>query len=258
MPQAQVRLPDLSVWKAETLRVTAFHEPGVQTLNNTWWEDVTGAIPDSKTMKPREGGYEVAGTYAGGVLTLKADTFRFDWLFTPSNSPDKPTTGLPSIGPLPNAMESFLKSMQAWWAKAPPITRLAFGTVVLQEVQDRIAGYKLINDYLPAVDVDAEGSTEFSYSINRPRTANDLAGIKINRLSRWSVGLFQPISFTMIVGQAPVASSVTGEPAHALRLELDINTEGERRDPLPNQQLPALIDRLVAFGTEIITRGDLK
>lgn len=258
MPKPMVKLPALSAWNVEILRLTAFHVPGTQTSDNNWWEDVTKSIPESKTMKPREGGFEVSGPYGGGALTLKADLIRFDWLLTPLISQDAPTPGVPTTGPLPDAMKTFTSLIQAWLPKTPNIIRLAFGAVVSQEVPDRVAGYNLLNNYLPAIELDPEGSTEFSYSINRPRSVTILGGMKINRLSKWSVGRFQAMTLTKVIGQPAITSSLLGDSIHALRLELDINTDEQRNEPLPIASLPELFDCITEFGEEIVQKGDVK
>ena len=252
------RLPDLSVWTTETLRLTAFHQQGPQNDDNGWWQDIAGAPPESKNLKPREGGYEVTGPYGGAALTLRADLMRFDWLLTAAISLDKPMVEYPTIGPLPDALNTFLPRMIAWLPKAPALSRLAFGAVVLRPVEDRISGYKALTPYLPCVELDPEHSSEFSYSINRHYKADAFDGMHINRLSKWSVGHFQAMRLTVIAGQGSRTGAVPGQELHALRLELDINTDAARREPLPQARLPALFDQLVKLAKEIVEKGDKK
>lgn len=252
------KLPDLSAWTTETLRLTAYHQLGRQKDDNGWWETIVGVAPESKNLKLREGGYEVAGSHAGAVLTLKADLMRFDWLLTPAISLDRLAVGFPTIGPLPDALNAFLPLMRAWLTKAPPVFRLAFGAVVLQPVEDRIKGHRALAPYLPCIELDPEHSSEFSYSINRHHKADAFGGMHINRLSRWSVGHFQAMMLTMIVGQSGRSDAVPGQTLDALRVELDINTDAERKESLPQDQLPALFDHLAILGQEILEKGDKK
>jgi len=251
-------LPDVSAWITESLRLTAFHRLGPQQDDRRWWEAIAGADPESKNLKPREGGFEITGPYSGAVLTLKADLLRFDWLLTAAFSLDKPAADFPTIGPFPKALQDFLPGMNKWLTQAPPIFRLAFGAVVLQPVEDRISGYKALAPYLSSVELDPDNSSEFSYSINRHRKAEAFEGMHINRLSRWSVGHFQAMMVAMVVGQGARTDAVPGKGLHALRVELDINTDPTRNDPLPKDKLPALFDYLVSLGQEILAKGDKK
>lgn len=257
--KAESKLPKLELWKVETLRLTAFHHLGTQGSDNDWWETTVGAQPESKTMKPRDGGYEVTGPFSNGILMLKADILRFDWLYSAAINVERPIAMLPSLGAFPEACDTFVTLVKKWLPIAPDLRRIAFGAVVLQDVTDRVAGYELADRYLHAVDIDPEGSSEFSYSINRARTVSEFDELRINRLSRWSVARFQPMT-AMVVGgqQGPQTSTVFGDAVNAVRVELDINTDADRTIPLPKQHFTSMFVRLVQFGTEILEKGDIK
>lgn len=260
MPKPATKLPELSAWKTEMLRLTAFHQLGPQLDDHGWWETVVGTAPESKSVKPREGGFEVSGPLGTGVLALRANPFRYDWLYTAAISLDKPPGEFPTIGLLPETLTVFVPLMVAWFATAPQTHRLAFGTAVLQPVEDRVTGYKLLDGYLPSISIDPENSSEFSYSINRHRKAHDFDDIHVNRISRWSVIRLQPmmINMTILSGQRGTTDAVQGQALEALRLELDMNTAAERTQLLPTNQLPALFTYLVNLGKEIIEKGDIK
>lgn len=257
MANQPVIMPELSAWNAEILRCTAFHQSGMQMSDNNWWEETTQAVPESKTMKPREGGYEVFGSYGGGTLTLRADALRFDWLLTPVIQPEKVGVPFASVGTVPDAINTFLPLMKAWLLKTSAISRLAFGAVANQNVPDRVAGYRVLDTYMKAIDIDPDGSSEFAYSINRPRTAAGFGGIRINRLSRWSVALGQPMTLTLGLGQLSQLP-IVGQAIHALRSEVDISTDATRSEPLLSEHLSDLFEYLVRSGEEILREGDIK
>lgn len=251
------KLPELSAWSTEILRLTAFHRLGSQEDSRKWWEQIVGTPPESVVLKPREGGYEVTGPFANGALTLRADFGRFDWLFAAPVALDKPTLDIPNAGPLSKALDGFLPLMETWLGLATEINRLAFGAAALQIIDDRVAGYKLLDEYLPFVEVDVENSSEFSYSINRQRKIEDYDNMVINRLSKWAIVKFQPMMLRMISGQ-PVADAISGEASNALRLEVDISTDANRVEPFEQAELLGLFSVLVARGKEIIEKGDIK
>lgn len=256
--QLAVPMPDGSGWFAESLRLTVFHQLSPQQDDNGWWEEVAGAQPESKNLKPREGGYEVSGPCFGGVLTLKALPGRFDWYLATPNSMESPPGLPPGVGMLPDALAIFVPAMKKWLAKEVPITRVAFGAVFMQSVADRIAGYKLLDAYLPSVEIDWEHSSEFLYQINRHHNSKMLDELHINRISKWTVALFQPMVLSIGAVQVPSASALTGDPIHALRLEVDINTDVARQSVMPGEKMPELFEYLVTLGREIAIRGDIK
>ena len=260
MAKASKKLAELSTWKTEMLRLTAFHRLGPQSDDNGWWESTVGAPPESKNLKPREGGLEVSGPVGTGVLTLRINPFRYDWIYTASFSLEGPPTDFPTIGQFPDALAVFLPLMNSWLGTSPETHRIAFGTTVLHPVTDRISGYKLLGQYLPSVILDPENSSEFSYSINRHWKASEFENIHINRISKWAVAHIQPvqISMTMGLGQKTIADSVQGTGLHAMRVEIDINTDADRQEPLLGSQLQDYFKYLEKLGEEIILKGDVK
>lgn len=249
-------LPDLDAWNAEMLRVTAFHRLGQQSDRNLW-EEVTGSSPESKVSKPREGGYEVSGPCAGGVLTLRADPARIDWLYTVAVSMDKPLPTYPTVGPFPDALNIFSPLMSRWLQLAPSIVRLAFGAVLLRQVSNRIEGYEWLDAYLPHVEIEPIHSSDFLYQINRHHVAEAFDKLHVNRVSKWSVAQFLPLSLQVTMSQVPAPQAVVGDAVDALRVDLDMNTDALRQEPLPKDKLVALLNLLESLGKEIAKKGDI-
>lgn len=180
-------------------------------------------------------------------------------MFTGIGSFEQPSVTFPTIGALPETIDLFMPVMRKWLSVAPGLTRLAYGNVLLQLVADRVAGYKLADRYLHSVELDPESMFEFVYQVNRPRTAPNYAGLKINRLVRWSVAYFQPLSLAMVAGQNPRAiATQIGKAVSAVRIEQDMNTDSERAEQLPREDLVGIADLLVEFGNEIVDKGDVK
>ncbi len=253
-------LPDISSWHAELFRVTAFTLPDVGNSSGGSWEAVVGSTPESRTVQPRQGIVQESGPFLDGVLTLNASPLRTDWLL--GTNFEKSDEGLPAIGSLTKVVEPFIRAVEKWLISAPATKRLAWGAVLLQEVSTRIDGYNLLGKYLHHVELDPEGSTDFLYSINRPRPSNILTGGSFNRLTRWSVTKMQALSMQVQLSSnaaptALLASSPQSE-IHACRLELDISTPAERNDALPAEMLQPVLGELVGLGLEIAGKGDIK
>ncbi len=243
----------LRVWEVESLRVTAFLTAPVP--EQKWWTELLGAEAESKTSNRRVQLQQEEGSFQGKKLNLLVRANRVDWVLAPQDDQAPQAGTLLSLGTLPGPIDPFLDLMLRWLKLSPPVERLAIGAILLQPVADRRSGYREIAKYLPAVKLDAEGSSDFSYQINRRRrSTTGIPNLEINRLSKWSVAEFR--FGALSVSPASVAFS-EGEVIPALRLKLDVNTAPEFQGSLPENKLPNLLRELVDLTLEIAERGDV-
>ena len=245
------------LWQAETLRVTVFPVLPLESQETGWWRIVAGEEPESRTVQPRMGLVQETGRIGGGrfSLTLSCLRDRVDWLFT-TGPLEREQAGLPTCGAFSEAVDVFRSALGDWLQVAPPLKRIAFGVVLLAEVSDIRSGYQAISDYLPSVKLDPDGSTDFSYSINRPRSLKCFPGIeKVNRLSRWAVA--QVLGMTIAISPGQAVSPALGRTSIACRLELDINTDATFVGEIPTESIPSVLDELIGLGIEIANYGDL-
>ena len=131
---------------------------------------------------------------------------------------------------------------------------------MVQQVVDRAEGYKSLQKYLPAVQLDPEGSSDFLYQINRKRESKVIKGLTINRLQKWSVLAMHRMAFDVgiVEGAQQQSRGVLSAPLSAQRLELDINTQPDRTEPFQSKDLNAIYSELISLGEEIAVRGDTK
>jgi hypothetical protein len=257
MPQQNIvdRRP-LEAWQAEILRLTAFPSPAAQLGEPTWWRDLIGEHPETRISRPRRGGQQEEGRFEGRKLVLRVEPTRIDWLLAPIDDQAREVEGVPTTGPFPESLQIFLQLILRWFEleTCPPVQRLAFGAILLLPVENPQAGYRQISTYLP-LQLDPEGSSDFSYQINRPRdSTSGISSLKINRLAKWSV-----LSLTM--GELSLGPTSVDYSArqihHVCRLELDINTALDFRGELSREQLPQIFQELVNLGQEIVREGDI-
>ena len=176
-----------------------------------------------------------------------------DWLLTRRSEEN----ALPEVrwaGPFQDTLDVFIPLMTRWLENAPGLVRLALGVVAHEPVQDRIAGYRKLAQYLPAVQVDPERSEDFLYQINRPRKSTVIETLKINRLSRWSSVVVVALRFAL--SPLPVVHQ-SADGNHTFRIELDLSTDAELGGELPRAQLPRLLKELESLANELVTRGDI-
>ncbi|MBI3938396.1 MAG: hypothetical protein HY323_15575 [Betaproteobacteria bacterium] len=254
---------DLSHWRVETLRLTAF--PTSTTLDISgikWWEGVTSEQPESRNIQPRIGTLQEVGPIRGGLCNLSFEYRppRLDWLFSPILKDKQELTDFPTFATFPDGLNLFEEILVPWLGQCPSANRIAFGVVLIQPVENRKAGYQLLGKYLPSVKLDADTSSDFSYQINRPRpSASGIANLRINRLSRWSVVRLSGMLVQLSVGAGQPTAQVfeSKKGLDACRVELDINTSPEFEGALSQEKLASVVNELVALGVEIATKGDI-
>lgn len=245
------RLP-LDAWQAQTLRVTAFPSPDVQIDETTWWVDLVGDTPETRVSLPKKGQAQEEGSFQEGRLALRIRPNRIDWLFTP---PEQEFEGFAVIGSFIESLGSFSRVILQWFSleTCPSVRRLAFGAILLLPVEDRLAGHRQISAYLPSVRLDPEGSSDFSYRINRPRdSGSGITDLRINRLSKWSVATQRELSIS-----PSGAEYFPRQDSFACQLELDINTTPDFQGELAQEQLPDVFRELVDLGKEIAEQGEI-
>lgn len=133
----------------------------------------------------------------------------------------------------------------------PDLVRIAFGMVVRHPEVDRRSAYLRLPDYLP-IRIDPDAS-DFNLQINVPAASTGIRGLRINRLTKWSIMGLARVSLRM---DGTVVATTGGRVmAHALRLELDINTSPEFQGALPRDRFIDIYRELVALGRDIITDG---
>lgn len=244
----------------EFLRLTGFLHPDERLSEPTWWADLTGSQPEQRTSKPARGEFQETGPIGDTSLSVSLQGGRVDWFVTPGLFEPTPdlTVKINSVGAFPDKFEDFVGLMNRWLGVSPRMIRLAFGAVVLVPVESKEAGYRKLSEYLPSVKIDAAGSEDFLYQINRPRTSASAPGLRINRLCKWSVAYFQRFRIGFPVPSLqPQGVGALGDRAHACRIEMDISTPAEASGALPHDRLTDIFRELVNFGSEIGQKGDI-
>lgn len=255
--QAKEHKKDASSWRVELMRLTAFMPAINISETDKWWETVIGEPPDSKTSRLKGATQTMEGHLGVGKLVLNVDVNRVDWLTVPNISVDQEIKEPPNIGAYTEVVDLFSSKMVRWLQFKPSTVRLAWGATLTLPVEDRESGYKRLINYLPMLKIDPVGSSELFYQINRPRQSKVVSGLAINRLQKWSVMKVQRLNVQLIPSQAQqIVGSVT-PGFDGCRLELDINSTGDRSELLPQDQLESLYMELVSIGSEIAAYGDI-
>jgi hypothetical protein len=224
-----------------------------------WWESLVGAPPELRSAQPRQNVVQESGPYLSGTLTLNVSPLRIDWILTPTVDQELPPETLPSVGEFPKLIDAYGNALSKWLASAPRMKRIAFGAVILQEVNSHEEGYLLIDRYLPSVELDPKTS-DFLYQINRPRISSAAPEVIVNRLSKWSVAKIQGIQLQFQGGKEAtnvVSGVATTKALFGCRLELDLSTDATRTEAFDQNVPPAILGELIGMGLEIASMGDV-
>ena len=166
---------------------------------------------------------------------------------------------MPTLGPYPAIRDGFAELMRAWIrGPCPPIKRFAFTGLMIQEAGSHNDAYCLLQQYLPKVQIDPE-STDFNYRINRRvRSATAAFDLPINRLATWSAAKFSVSARAFLPGGETEGVPVQVSPTqYAAIVQFDVNTDAERLEELPHDDLERLLNELIEFATAIASRGDV-
>jgi hypothetical protein len=250
--QTSARVDATRELQTESIRLTGFLAPTAQVGDPTWWSDLTGSPAETRTAKPSRGELQEAGTVDDRTLTLAMQPGRVDWFLTPRFEqgvlPESPWAGN-----FREALDSFSALMLRWLPASPPLVRIAFGAVVHRPVADKAAGYVLLARYIPSLQIDPD-SEDLWYQINRPRMSRAIEGLKINRLSRWSVAQF--MSLRLAVTGRTLQPDVSGGQT-SCRIELDLSTDALSTAQLEQARLHRLFDEHRSMAEEIAVQGDI-
>lgn len=245
----------LSDWQVDHFRVVCF---GPSTPADVWERTHPAAPAEIDSRDARIGKRERGVAKDNNWLAVVSLPGRTDLVL--GTAPQNPQRAMDGIGSYVERLED-VKGLARAFVGAfteSPVVRIAFAGVFRLPVADHATGYQQLSDYLPAVQIDAANSFDFLYRINRPRSAtlSDKSTLRINRLSQWSVA--KQVEATFNVGPAGLIHIPGGAERFSCQLMVDINTDGERVDRIPIEELGPLLESLIACATEITEQGDVK
>ena len=222
----------------------------------SWFESVAGQEPAEERKVRARGLHRSEGTFLQGQLVLESFPDKFQFLYRASQDDAQKT---PYLGSAPDAWRAFQEQLLPFFRSkvCPPVHRVGFGSACIIEVSDRREGYICLQRFLPAVTVDADGSEDIIYRINRPRvSATSGEALKINRVCTWMV----PTRTTLLVPASPgpqQGTLLTDSATTCLSVELDINSDQNRTSPIAPARVVQVLQESVQMAGDILQRGDV-
>ena len=227
-----------------------------QALTDEDWRIVTGES-EAALRQNVPGGRRLAGEALGGELSGTATGGRIDWVLSPlvRNLDAPPEGGFLLLGVWAQVCDAFLSLVEKWvGATQSPIVRVALGTVAIAPTKTKLEGYSLLDSLLPSVEVNGELSRDFLYRINWPRPSNVLEGNSINRITTW--GAIQSAGIVLQVGEAGFQTVAQNVAHHAIRLELDHNTDASNAQPFQRAAIIPTLMELAELARENLAVGE--
>lgn len=253
---------DGAPWELQSVQLNLFPVDFAKALSaeQNWVEAITGESPESNRKKlERVDKVEVkgpAGTERVIQLTIGAGKINWLEIAPPVLNPEEPIDRVPTLGAYAAVRDRFMSMMTGWLPSCPLVWRVGFGAFLARPATSHAHAYQQLQDYLPFLQLDPEGSSDLIYRINRRRDSKIVPGLPLNRLVKWAALKIEFGASVEVPGAPPTQF---GESiVWASTAELDINSSPAHSGPLDATILPALIGELVSLGTEIACRGDHK
>ncbi len=237
------------VWRLEHVRFTAFGQPDKLPNTGEFFEEIFGFPPESEVKKRNEMKVEFS-TSAGGVNhVLGVQAGKLDVIINPAPADETPTE-VPYLQEGMKCRDFLNRAALKVVDTDSGISRVAVGERWFLPVPSVRDGYAGLGFFLPGVDIDPDGSRDFSYRINRARQWKEQIGI--NRLSTWNC-----LSLNVAIhagGGIPAAAQI----ASYVSLLTDINTKPEADFGLLDAESKrALVNVLFEYSAELTEKGDV-
>ena len=245
-------ISDFAEWDVESLRLSIFH-PARPTVPGLW-EKLMGVSPESIDERPRQQLLREVGRANGNRLLSIIQTQRVDWNFRPDPPTDSEIVTPPTLADVNQAIPVLQRALGVSLQVAQLVERLAFGVVLVQQIASSDEGMRQLSKYLPHMELETRGGSDFVYQINRRRRSSNAPHVQINRLAKWSLEEFHSGALRVTSNQAPQFES--SGPRFVNRLVLDINTAPDN-SAISAQKMSTLFVEFMVLAREIATNGDV-
>lgn len=233
-------------WAVTGTRITIFVAPEAN-FAFPLWRSLVGEDPESSNVQ-KTGVKTEVGPFGKGSLTIRILPNRIDLIYGPVDESPLTTT-VATLGQFPDSAEPLLTLFRRWCQAEtfPPTNRIALGLILFYVVGEIETGYAQLSSLINGVP-QGIGATDFLYQINVPRPSKSIQGLRLNRLSKWSVDRMHVLLLSS-------AGPQFGPETYHIRLELDLNTGAEYRDIIVKERLTQLLDEMLEAAQQLAQEG---
>lgn len=265
MVEAKLASTPQRVWLLEQMRATFFFTAPTVWQPKRLLQSVTGQEPTQIQQPIAMSMIQESCPLGSGQFTIGQNANRIDVVLsavpavapvlTPGEEqkPHKPQ--FIKLGPYRDQIPAFRTILTKLVGQLSGFSRLGVLPVVFCEGPGPDEIYKLLCDLFPRFGLEREGIEDFIWKTNRRRRSEIDAALWINRLTTWTVIQTQTLEMIVATPNAPTLQA-TPTGLFAVRVELDINTDHLRKDPLPNEATMKLLDELLSHAEGFMNSGD--
>ena len=245
-------------WNVHQLRITGFWLDPKKEARKPIWETIVSSAPEKVLTQPEQGSIRETGRWSAGILDIQQQADRIHLRLVSDPMPGVnfrfvPLGGLPPVGLFDDVLSEFVTMGNRWLSQRPSLRRLAFGSVLAQDVPNIESGNRALSSLLPLIKIP-KNTEELYWGVNRPTKSKIIKGLRVNRLSRWTVTSAQISEFSQsATGLIPTADPTE---AHALQVEFDISSDAKFSKGLGVTKLKALLGEFVMLSQEMARSGD--
>lgn len=233
--------------------MTAFFLPETRSTDIPAWADLTGEEPEQTT---RNGSLvRSEGRFASGRLGLATVAPGRADLVYGAVAPEITALedfAVPNVGAPRAAIEELNPAIGRFLRNRRDIVRLAVGAHLSWPTSSRDESYSRVVQVIRTVAFNLTAASDFIYQVNRPRRAQTLDGLELNRLAKWS-----SIKNVIMLTDPNTTALSRSTERHSVLLEIDMSTDANRSNALPEDRLLGLVQELFILGEEIAANGDV-
>jgi hypothetical protein len=240
-------------WGVQVARLTLFlRDP--YSVSDKDWLTITGQ-DEAETRQAIPGGKRLSGRVPNGALQVAVAGHRFDVVLSAVELEENAELVIPSVGGLDETLKTFVESTSKWIDQTKPlVVRAAFGAVLTYKAETRDDAYQHLKGLLKSVGVQPEKMRDLLYRVNWRCASRVQEGLIINRLTTWSA--LRIVRKLIQIGDE-IATESGGEEIHAVRLEVDHNTDDANRTPFDPINVMPIYSELVELARENAAEGEV-
>ena len=236
-----------TTWSADHLRVSFFASDVWPVSAESIFFDAFASEPETITSKPSALESSAVGVWDGLRLEVKRTFTRVDFVL--QAIPTEEAGPMPMIQDVKAILPKF-SSLVAKWASIQPqgVVRIALGYNAFLLSKNVDDSYVKLRNLIKVIDIDVARFKEFRFQVNLPQPSTIAPDIVVNRLSNWA-------SVAIRAALIGVDAPRYFDDKHYVSCSLDVNTDGERIEPINNYLVESLTEELSLICSNILDVG---
>lgn len=232
---------DTAGWLSDTMRLTLFDGPQGWELPGSSWTEALLGFPPEMEQASRRGATETrleASKIVGFQVNVVLQGNRIDIHVLTDEIVDISPTIVKPANEFRPILEGIIEKVSGF---ATQLSRVAVGASLIKPFNGSAEVYGSLNSRFPCLRIDPGATDDFLYQVN-PYVFEDQ--VRLNRLERWSHGVFERIDIPVVGGGLEGAR--VQERLEGVKLDLDYNTTADPKLIFEPPQASVLLAKLTS------------